>query len=186
MKLLELCSSNVIMLTNDGYFRQKDELAMGSPPVPLIANCWMSKFDPILRDNAVFFSRYLDDVVREIKKNSFEDKVKSINNLHPSLKFTYEEECENRISFLDMRIIHSGNNLSSTWFQKKSHTGLTMNYYALAPTKYKKSVVSALVHRIFPACSSWQHFHEGLVKGKSMLARNQYHFLSQSSKRFVQ
>ena len=53
---------------------------MGSPPAPLIANCWISKFDPILRDNAVFFSRYLDDVVREIKKNSFEDKVKSINN----------------------------------------------------------------------------------------------------------
>ena len=146
---------------------------MGSPPAPLIANCWISKFDPILRDNAVFFSRYLDDVVREIKKNSIEDKVKSINNLHPSLKFTYEEEYKKRISFLDMSIIHSGNNLSSTWFQKMTDTGLTMNNHALAPTKYKNSVVSGLVHRIFRACSSWQHFHESLVKGKSMLVRNQ-------------
>ena len=38
--------------------------------VSLIAYCWISKFDPILRDSAVLFSRYLDDVVREIKKNN--------------------------------------------------------------------------------------------------------------------
>ena len=82
-----------------------------------------------------------------------------------------------------MRIIHSGNDLSSTWFQKKTDSGLTMNYHALAPAKYKKTVVSELVQRIFRACSSWQHFHESLVKGKSMLVRNQYPelILSQSS-----
>ena len=31
-----------------------------------------------------------------------------------------------------------------------------MNYNALDPTKYKRSVVSGLVHRIHRSCSSWK------------------------------
>ena len=58
--------------------------------------------------------------------------------------------------------------------QKKTDSSLTMNHHALARTKHKKSVVSGWVHRIFRACSSCQHFNKSLVKGKSMLVRNQY------------
>ena len=42
-----------------------------------------------------------------------------------------------------------------------------MNYHALAPKRYKRSVVSGFVHRIHCACSTWQYFHE-------FLERNQY------------
>ena len=44
-ELLKMCSSNVVMQTNDGYFRQVDGLAMGSPPAPRLANGWLSKYD---------------------------------------------------------------------------------------------------------------------------------------------
>jgi len=43
-ELLKLCSSNVIMLTNEGYFKQVDSQAMGSPPALHLANAWMNKF----------------------------------------------------------------------------------------------------------------------------------------------
>jgi len=43
--LLNVCSQNVIMMTNDGYYQQIDGLAMGSPPAPMLANGWLSKFD---------------------------------------------------------------------------------------------------------------------------------------------
>jgi len=33
------------MMTNDGYYQQIDGLAMGSPPAPMLANGWLSKFD---------------------------------------------------------------------------------------------------------------------------------------------
>ena len=49
-----------------------------------------------------------------------------------------------------------------------------MNYHALAPKRYKRSVVSGLVHRIHRACSTGQHFHESLEKAKCILERNQY------------
>ena len=45
IELVSLCSCNVVLLTNDGFYRQVDGLAMGSPPAPQLANGWMSKFD---------------------------------------------------------------------------------------------------------------------------------------------
>ena len=44
-ELLNICSRNVIMLTNDGYYEQIDGLTMGSPPAPMLANAWLSQFD---------------------------------------------------------------------------------------------------------------------------------------------
>ena len=49
-----------------------------------------------------------------------------------------------------------------------------MNYHALAPKRYKRSVVSGFVYMIFRACSSWQHFHASMEKAKQVLERNQY------------
>ena len=116
----------------------------------------------------------MDDILREIKKSRTEEKLVHINNLHPSLKFTIEEEMENLITFLDMRIIReSDGSLHSTWFTKETDTGLIMNYHALAPIRYKKSVISGLMHRIHRACTSWKYFHESLEKAKIILQKNQ-------------
>ena len=52
LKLLKISSTNVIMATHDGYYIQKDGLAMGSPPAPLLANIWLSKYEPQMRENA--------------------------------------------------------------------------------------------------------------------------------------
>ena len=91
------------------------------------------------------------------------------------MKFTIEEETENSITFLDMRIIReSDGSLHSTWFTKETDTGLIMNYHALAPIRYKKSVISGLIHRIHRACTSWKYFHESLEKAKIILQKNQY------------
>ena len=58
----------------------------------------------------------------------------------------------------------------------KTHTdtGLTLNFHAVAPKRYKRSVVSGLVYRIFRACSTWESFHESLMKAKTILENNQY------------
>ena len=44
----------------------------------------------------------------------------------------------------------------------------------MAPTKYKRAMVTNLVHRIFSATSSWKLFHKGLSEAKEMLCLNQY------------
>jgi len=95
-----------------------------------------------------------------------------INSL--SLKFTIEHENDSSISFLDMNIQRKNDNLCSKWYTKPTDTGLTMNYHALAPIKYKRSVVSGLMHRIYRSCSNWLNFHESLGRGKVILENNQF------------
>jgi hypothetical protein len=116
----------------------------------------------------------MDDILRNINKDKVQEKLAEINSYHPLLKFTLEEETDQSLAFLDMKIKRSGNTLSSTWYQKKTDTGLTMNYHSFAPAKYKKSVVSGLIHRIFRACSTWENFHHSVERAKTMLSNNQY------------
>ena len=180
--LTKIASCDVVMLTHDGYYIQKDGLAMGSPPAPHLANGWLSQYEDIIRGEAKLYERYMDDIVQEIKRSKSEEKLEEINNLHPNLKFTKEIEerqSENHpgeLPFLDMKIMHNYNtgNLSSTWYNKPTDTGLILNYHALAPKRYKRSVVSGFVYRIHRACSSWQHIHESLEKAKHILELNQY------------
>ena len=116
----------------------------------------------------------MDDILREINRHKIQEKLREINNLHPNLKFTMELEENDRIAFLDIQIIHTNNQLSSTWYLKPTDTGLIMNYHSLAPKRYKKSVVQSFVHRIHRTCSSEENVVLSLVKAKEILENNQY------------
>ena len=174
IELAKIASCDVIMLTHDGYYRQVDGLAMGSPPAPHLANGWMSKFDSNIKGEAKLYFRYMDDIFRDIVKSETENKLLEINSLHPSLTFTMEREKEGSLPMLDMNIRNHNGTLSSTWYCKPSDTGLILNYHALAPTKYKRAVVAGFVHRIYRSCSSWDLFHKSLDRAKSILKNNQY------------
>ena len=53
-----------------------------------------------------------------------------------------------------MNIIHRQNGkIETEWYRKKTDTGLTINFHALAPMKYKRGMVINLVYRIFNATS---------------------------------
>ena len=82
VELAMIASCNVIMSTHDGYYRQKDGLAMVSPPAPHLANGWMSKCDDIIKGESKLFARYMDDILREIKRSETDQKLAEINNLH--------------------------------------------------------------------------------------------------------
>ena len=73
-----------------------------------------------------------------------------------------------------MAVTNINVNLSSTWYANPTDTGLIMNFHALAPKRYKRSVVSGFVHRIYRACSDWNAFHESLERAKKILQKNQY------------
>ena len=60
--LAELATTNVLMLTHDGPYRQTDGLAMGSQPVAPSPNIRLSKFEPNIRDDTKLFERYMDEI----------------------------------------------------------------------------------------------------------------------------
>ena len=172
--LASISSCDVIFNTHDGFYKQIDGLAMGSPPAPHLANGWLSSFDNIIKGSSKLYTRYMDDILCTIKKDNIESHLSMINNLHPSLVFTYEVETNGKLPFLDMKICNNNGSLSSHWYRKPTDTGLTLNFHALAPLKYKKSVVVGFIHRIYRACSSWSHFHDSITEAKDVLINNQY------------
>ena len=174
IELARISNCNVLMLIHDGYYLQIDGLAMGSPPAPHIANGWLSKFDENVQGDAKIYSRYMDDILRDIKEYRIDEKLREINDYHPNLTFTIDKEKGASLSFLDLKISCKGQKLTSTWYAKAADTGLTMNYHALAPLRYKRSVVYEFIFRIFYACSNWMDFDESLGKAKRILDNNQY------------
>ena len=176
IQLCEIATCKVVMLTHNGYYTQEEGLAMGSPPAPHLANGWLSQYDDSLKGDSKLYERYMDDIIKEEKKENIALKLKESNDLHPKLSFTVEREKNGTLPVLDMMILHDHNTgqLESTWYTKPSDTGLTMNFHALAPKRYKRSVVTGFVYRIYRACSTWQHFHQSLEKAKQILEQNQY------------
>ena len=116
----------------------------------------------------------MDDIIQNIKRFEIKTKLAEINSLHSSLHFTMEREKEGCLSFLDMSIQNIEGKLVSTWYTKATDPGLTMNFYALAPERYKRSVVSGMVHRIIRACNTWKAVYHSLEKAKNILENNQY------------
>ena len=148
-KLLTLATiscANVILSTHDGTYRQIDGLAMGSPPAPQLSNIWLSKYEPAIKDDSKLFERYMDDILRTIKESLIENKLSEINSSHPNLKFTLEVEQNGKLPFLDICIEHHENTLSSTWYCKPADTGLILNFHAMAPKRYKRSVIQGSVY----------------------------------------
>ena len=66
--LAKIASCDVLMSTHDGYYKQIDGLAMGSPPAPHLANGWMNQFDRTIQGDVTLYARYMDDILRNIKK----------------------------------------------------------------------------------------------------------------------
>ena len=147
---------------------------MGPPPAPPLSNIWLSKYEPAIKDDAKLFERYMDDILRTIKESLIENKLSEINSLHPNLKFTLEVEQNGKLPFLDICIEHHESTLSFTWYCQPTDTRLILNSHAMAPKRYKRSVNQGFVYWIYRACSSWEKFHESLIKANDILEWNQY------------
>ena len=119
----------------------------------------------------------MDDIITIINRQVINRRFDAINKFHPNLRFTYEmEDPDGRLPFLDMMLINKQDNdfIASTWYRKPSNSGLTLNYYASAPTKYKRSVVHSFIHRVWNSCSTWKNFTKSMKEMKETLEDNQY------------
>ena len=58
-----------------------------------------------IQGDAKLYYRYMDDIIRSIKRHEIDSILRAINELHPMLQFTIEREIDGRLAFLDMLII---------------------------------------------------------------------------------
>ena len=82
----------------------------------------MALESPQLRPNV--WKRYIDDtfVIWQHGSPSKQLFLKHLNNQQDSIKFTMEEEQDNRIAFLDVLVQREGLKMSTSVYRKATHT----------------------------------------------------------------
>ena len=158
-KLLETCTKEMHFLFNGSVYRQKNGVAMGSPLGPVIANIFMVELErrlvPTMEDDVSLWFRYVDDTFTFIKKGRIEAVVQCLNGFHDSIKFTFEKEEDQRISFLDVKVIRNGDGTFETDIHRKStDTNIYLNWNSWSPRAWKLGTLKGLIRRAFLVCSA--------------------------------
>ena len=96
-----------------------------------------------------------------------------INCSHPNIKFTVEEANET-LPFLDVEIKLNDDSYDSWVWRKKTHTGVLLNFTAIAPTKWKRGLILCLLNRVWDICSSVTYFDREVAKLQKIFESNGY------------
>ena len=134
---------------------------MGSPLATILAGIFMVELKinliPILKDHLSCWSQYVDDIICFIKDGLVEHVLSTLNNFHSSIKFTYETESGNKLSFLDVKLIRAGDNIETCVFRKPTNMDIYIHWNSFAPFQWKYSTLKSLIYCAYIVCSDNQH-----------------------------
>ena len=166
---------------------------MGSPLAPILANlilgfheeAWLSDYKD---SDILLYRRYVDDTFCVFK--SEHDAMLFfyyINSRHSNIKFTFEKQINNKLSFLDILIDNSSSNCVFSVFHKKTYTRLSNNFFSFTPFRYKIGLVRTLIDRISKINNTSSGLKKDLNELSDTLKRNSYpsHIIDTSFNKYV-
>ena len=159
IELIELCLKNSFFQFGDDFYEQIFGLAMGCPLSSFLANMFLehieSDFLPKYnRVKPTFWWRYVDDVLSLVPLNfNLEHFLDFLNNLYPTLKFTFEWEVEHKIPFLDVMIHNLETNLSFSVYRKPTNSEGYMHFFSYSALYIKVGLAQSLFLRALRVCS---------------------------------
>ena len=180
-RLLVMSTKGTVFLFNGRYYRQKDGVAMGSPLGPALANAFLCYHETKWLDECplafmpIFFARYVDDIFVLVRSKEHVAMLSQyLSSKHPNIRFTYEEEENNVLPFLDVNVYRDADKFSSTVHRKATFSGVYTNFHSFIPVLYKRGLLSTLLYRAYSISSSFSSLHEEVEKLKRIFAKNEY------------
>ena len=157
---------------------------MGMPLGPSFANIFMCFYEKIwLHDCPYDFKPILYRrlcwrhifIVQRFKDRSHVNLfLQYVNNKHPNIKFTCENEINATFSFLDIKISRLNYNFTTSVYRKSSFTGLGMNFFSFCTPQFKINSIRTLIYRAFNICSNFQNIHNEFEFLKSFFKCNDF------------
>ena len=103
----------------------------------------------------LYYRRYVDDIICCFK-NSNDARLffEYLNSCHLNIKFTMKTEEKGHSPFLDVLLSkqsasdHQGSFITS-FYRKKTNTGLLTNYFSFSPFQYKLGLIKTLIDRAY-------------------------------------
>ena len=140
-ELLILFTKKLHFTFNNETYIQVEGVAMGSPLGPVLANIFGVELDtsviPNLSNKVKLRKRFVDDKFCLARLEYIDNILLALNSFHKNIKFTFEIEKDNTISFLDILIIRKPGKIETTVYRKKTCTDLYMNWYSFVPKSWK-------------------------------------------------
>ena len=109
----------------------------------------------------------------------------NVNNMHNSIKFTFEGEADNTLSFLDVNVRSTADQFVTSVFRKQTFSGLSTNYFSSIYFKYKAACLVTLFFRAFRISSTYEIFHVEVEKLRTLFTNNLYPSIPEPRKRVV-
>ena len=105
--------------------------------------------------NPFIYLRYVDDTfVSFSSRNEALKFFHKLNDLHPSLSFTMEEENDNKLPFLDVLVERDELVFLTSVYRKPTFRGLYLSWDAFAPRSRKLNLIKCLSFRTLNICSN--------------------------------
>ena len=178
--LLYLCTKEGHFTFNGETYIQTDGVMMGSPLGSLIANIFMCELEnnlvPTMNNELKEWTRYVDDTFALIDPRTTQSVLEKLNSYDPRIQFTYEEEKNGIIPFLDVLIKKTDDNqLETTVYRKKTNNNVYINWNSYSPRAWKIGTLKNLIQRATMICSKTEDLQKEINHLKTVFCEiNEY------------
>lgn len=158
INLIDLCTNITHLQYRDKYYKQNFGLPMGSPLSGAIACLYLEFLEDgplknILPKNSTYL-RYIDDTLLICPTRTDVKKLSdNLNNIDNNIQFTYEEESNNTLPFLDVMIDRSHEGLQYSVYRKPTFKNDMIHYYSHHDSNIKSGILIGLHLRALRICS---------------------------------
>ena len=130
----------------DTIYQPKFGTAVGSPVSSVIANLFMEWLEQqailttLITCKPKLWKRYVDEVMEVVKKGCEQDQTELLYSIYTrgSIKFTYEDESDNSLPFLDTLMIRKEDGtVEFLVYRKKMHTDQYLSFTSHHPFNQK-------------------------------------------------
>ena len=141
----------------DKTYLQIKGLAMGTPTSSILSEIYLqylenTKILSILTKPGIEgYFRYVDDILIIYNKNHIDigEIIVFFNDLTPCLKFTLEQEKDNKLNFLDISLTKTGDKISYDIYRKPTTTDAVIPNDSCHPRKHKLAAIRYFLNRAY-------------------------------------
>ena len=173
--ILDACTKTIFSFKRK-FYKQIEEVSMGSPLGPVMANIIMAELESTivkeLLDKSLIkrYIRYVDDTLLLVKDKDINYIHKPLNSFDKNIKFTVNTFPDGKVHFLDIK---AGKNYTDIYY-KDTHTGQYTSFHSETPWRLKTAWIKTLFHRANKICSSKQAFQTQINHIKTLMSWNAY------------
>ncbi len=137
---------------NDEFYKMKIGTTMGGRAsvdvCDLVMDCLLDKCLAIHKNEIIMVKKFVDDLFLIVKTSAIPSIIETFNK-QQKLKFTSEREIDGKLAYLDLLLIHTGNQIYTKWYKKETTSNRMLCFNSAHSLNQRLNVATNFVKRVF-------------------------------------